>query len=402
MIVLTNRLVTWGRTWRRRTPLCGRAALVVLAVAAIPYGSLADLARHIDDGTIVDTVSAKQFVAGISDDASRVTYQIALLKRRSPTTPAVYLVGGSAVRESISSDKDLAAAIAQAGARRPFVRLLASNMQTLPETLALIDNLPAGAGGVVVIGVHHITFISGPDNARLQLRGINLVMKSRALRAFVADRLESDPANDLRDGVRAYLAKYREKHAADAFEGPLLTYVQHHYGQKSVMSKGSKRRGIDNWLDGRGSPNGLFATNFEYSAALLGECVRLARHKGYEVLLMEDTLDSEVVGGAFKLYQEKYRAVCDKLVRRYDAHYVDLTRSSGINDKDFHDLYHLVPSGRAKWTPRLGASLATILNDHTPAFPEDSASPKPGTLPATPPVGTGLRGVFESAIATLS
>lgn len=402
MRILPDRLISLGRASRRRGPLRRRAALAALAVAAIPFGSLGALARHIDDGTIVDRVSAARFLAAVCNDPSRVTYQVALLKHDPPGRPAIYVLGGSSVREAISTDADLAAAVEQAGAPRPFARLLAANMQTLPETLALIDNLPGGRGGVVVIGVHQITFISGAASARAELSGVNLIMKSQALRTFVADRLGGEPANDLRDGVRAYLEKYQQKRGVPAFEGPAIAYNQHHYGQNSVMSRGSKRKGIDNWLDGRGSPGGEFSTNFEFSAALLGECVRLARHKGFEVLLMEGSLDTEVVGRAFADYQRRYRAACRKLVDRYDAHFVDLNPIADVRDSDFHDLYHLVPSGRAKWTPKLGASLARILKDHPPASPEVSTSPQAGDASQTPPAGDGLRGAIDSAIAMLS
>ena len=353
------------------------ALLTVAVLAAVPFGSLGELEKRVLDGRIVTSVSQGRFLISNCDDQDRNSYQLAYLRHNAPERPMVYVLGGSSARECFQTPDGLADAVSRRAGRRVNVRMMAGSMQKLAVQLAMIDNLPAAKGGIVVIGVHHITFICGPGGAKAQLNGVGLLAESPTLQAFTNARLGLTLDNSIRGGLRQYLDRYREKRGVSAFKAPWIDYHPHRYGPHSALSVGGKRIGIQKWLKGNGRPGGPFYTNFAFSAALLEECVKLARARGFEVVLMEDPQDVWVVGHAFDKYKDKYRPVCRYLRDTYGAHYIDLNGKCGLRSADFRDLYHLIPAGRAKWMPKLAEQLAQVFKDHYPPAPPPAPAPAP-------------------------
>lgn len=381
--------------------LTGSLALLITvgtsprAQAGIPFGSTDALQQRIVSGSIVDTVTPGRFLRSCRDDTARVSYQVAAIKRHPPARPTVYLLGGSSMRECIVSVSGLSAAIK---ARCDFgvkVISLASTEQKPSAQLAIVDNLPAGAGGIIVIGIHHPTFALGVGSATRQLHGDDLLIQSLALRDFLAKRLGSAQSASLAKGLTIYLDKYLHKRGLPAFTAPGLTYQTHRYPQTMTTTDAFKHERVQQWLNGRGRPGGPFFTYFGLDAALLEATVKLARAKGFEVLFMESSQNNTIIGDAFEPYRTKYRALCTKLVDEQAAHYVNLNRVAGLAKGDFFDLVHLLPSGRAKWQPRLADSLAQIVTDHI-------ATP-PGSSPSPSLVSSGaLAGVLQAAIVRVS
>jgi hypothetical protein len=371
---------------RRATSSRRGGALLALGVMAIPFGSLGALEQRVLDGRIVSTVSQGRFLISGCDDSDRLSYQVAYLKRHVPAKPMIYVLGGSSARECFQTPDGLADAVSRRAGRRVGVRQMAGSMQKLAVQLAVIDNLAPSAGGIVVIGVHQISFICGPGAAKAQLNGVGLLAASPTLQTFTNTRLGLDLDNSIRGGLRQYLDRYREKRGVAAFNAPWIKYCPHRYGPYSVISDAQKRDGITHWLTGNGRPGGPFFTNFEFSAALLEECVKLARAKGFEVVLMEDPQDIAIVGHAFDRYKDKFRPVCRYLRDTYGAHYFNLNGQCGILNSEFRDLFHLIPAGRAKWMPKLADQLAQVLKDHYVApAPSLSFWPSPAPTKAASP-----------------
>ena len=379
------------------------AAFFAGALMVIPYGSYAALQRHIVDGTIVKTVSQGRFIIGEKDDAGYISWQVANLKHAPPARPAVYLLGGSSMRECIPSAASLSDAVKARCETRPAVKMLASSVQDYARALAIIDNLPAARGGIVVLGVHHAQFASPRGSAKDELKGIDLLMKSPALRDFVARRLGGHPTNNLREGLRIYLNEYRARRDAEPFRGRAVAYHQHRYSSAHIWSNGAKRWRLDYWLEGKGRPGGEFDTYFAFNAACLTECVKLARARGFEVLLMECPQNAFIVKDAFDRYKKKYRPLCTTLVDEQDAHYSDLNQTAGLTNMDFRDLYHLVEPGRAQWQPKLADALAQIVTDHietaTPSSSPSPATSASGREPSASSTGP-LTGLFGAVIAS--
>jgi hypothetical protein len=361
--------------------LCLLVALVAvrdgpaMATTPVPFGSLGSLQSRVESGSIVTNVSHDRFIAAIHDDPGHIAYEIAYLKQHPPDGPVVYLVGGSAVRECIEANDRLSAAIARRCGVKPRVRVLASSEQRLAGTLAIVDNLPDTDDGVIVIGIHHLTFVGSRREAVGQLNGVNIMAPSTALHDFMVARFGGEMPNDIRAGLKLHLSRYQSKRGVPAFRGAPIAYRQHHYGQGSVLPVAAKRLSLRRWLSNRGGPDGPFFTNFDFNAALLEECVKVAQAKGYQVLLMEDPQDLQIVGGRFDRYKAKYRPLCDDLVTRYGVHHCDINTVARLRSGDFFDLTHLVPSGRVKWLPGLATSLSQIFVDHYGATPAPAVAP---------------------------
>jgi hypothetical protein len=345
-----------------RARRCG--ALLTLALMAVPFGSLSALEARVLDGRLVTTVPLGRFIISGCDDADRNSYQVSYLKHNPPRRPMVYVLGGSSVRECVDSPDSLAAAVSRGAGRSVGARMMAGCMQPLAVQLAIVDNLPVAKGGVVVLGIHQISFICKPTTAQRLLTGVGFLAESPALQSFTNTRLGLDLPNKIRDGLRDYLERYRAARDVNAFRAPWIKFSPHRYGIFSTITEAQKRAGIDKWLEGNGRPGGPFERNFDFSAALLEESVKLARAKGFEVVIMEAPQNTAIVGHAFDAYKDKFRPVCRYLRDTYGAHYINLNGKCGLLDRDFRDLYHLFASGRAKWTPKLAAQIALVFKDH--------------------------------------
>jgi hypothetical protein len=338
-----------------------------VALAEVPFGSLAALQRRIVTGTITESVPEGRFVVARYDDYGRLSYQVAALKGQRSLDPLIVIIGGSAVRECITDDDELRRVVAKRSDVRIRVVTLACAMQRLPSTLAIIDNLPRGSG-IVVLGVRHTNFVGTFADADAQLNGIPILLTSKALHDFMAGEYACDPPDSMTVGLQKYLDWYARSRGVPAFQGGETTYMRHRYDARGHLSLTTKQAMVPRFVQNFGTaPNGAFFTYFNFNAGLLRECVRLAHKKGYQVLLMEDPLDTAAVGTAYDTYEQMYLPACQEIARQNDAHYVDINQQAGLLDTDFYDLSHLLASGRAKWTPKLTDSLVQILHDHPAA-----------------------------------
>ena len=118
------------------------------------------------------------------------------------------------------------------------------------------------------------------------------------------------------------------------------------------------------WLREYGKPGGAFDTYFGFNAACLTEAVKVARAKGYQVVLMRCPENTYIIGDALDRFKEKYTALMDKLVAEQGAHAVNPNAKAGLVNADFRDLYHLIGQGRTKWQRALADGLAPVLIDH--------------------------------------
>ena len=359
--------------------IAAQLTTAVTARAGTVYESAGELRRDLVTGNIARSVTAGEFIVARYDDFGWASYQIAALRKASAKTPLVVVVGGSAVRECVIDDEELAAAIKERDGPKARVFTFASAMQRLPSTLAIIDNLPeATHGGVVVIGVHHLSFVATEADARGQLTGTPLVMSSPALRDVVAERFGGKPSTNMLPGLQRFLDWYQSKRGVPAFQGAEQTYKRHRYDERGALATSTKQALVPRFTQTLGaSPNGAFFTYFDFNVALLERCVSEAREKGYRVLLMQDPIDGVVVGTSYDAYEKEYRPVVQRIVRQQDARYVDLNPRAALADADFYDLFHLLPSGRAKWTPMLAAAVAPILRASAQQAATAAASPSP-------------------------
>lgn len=365
---------------RRAWLLVCLIALVGMPLLAGPRRSFAAqavtdmgaLRKQVTSGEFTAHTRPGSFITARYDDYDWVSWQVAALKYHPPTTPLVVIVGGSAVRECVTEDDALAADIARRSGVAVKVVTAATMMQRLPSTLAIIDNLPRGSG-VVVIGVHHPTFVATQADAEAQLAGTPLLLASPALREVTVAAFGDAPAVNILPGLLHHADAYERNRGIAPFTGRDQKYQRHRYDARGALPLATKQAMVPRFSQGIGAPGGPFYTSFDFNVALLQRCVAIARAKGYEVLLMQDPLNTTACGTAYAPYVAKYEPEVQRIVRTQKAHYVDLNRSVTLVDGDFFDLFHLLGSGREKWTAALGGSLAEIVR----GIPSQSPSVQP-------------------------
>lgn len=308
-------------------------------------------------------VPEARFLRTRRDDWGHVTYEVGRLKRQPPAKLPVYLIGGSNVREQIQTADTLEAAIlAHCGAEVKVVDLGSTN-QHFGESLAIVENLPEGPG-VVVVGVNQTRFAYAPDVVGVQVKGRELLLRSPALRRFVADNGGPGAYQyTILPGIFNYLSGWIQKNQDALRSGglPLNRYLPHRYFQDHVWSPAEKRARVDLWAGNRGAPGGDFDQNYAYNADLLEALTKVADERGLTVVFEELPENREIVGDAFARNKDVYQPLVDDLARRKGAFYADFDDDLGLVNEDFRDLTHLVETGRAKWTEGLAEALCPAI-----------------------------------------
>ncbi len=355
-----TRRIQEGDTRRRALArgLRCRSPLILVAAALLTVAALAGLQWFMASGAF--TIIPERFVLRIAnDDYVHVSYRIVELKRTPPTMPVVYLFGGSGTMEMTRSESGLAQAISADGGASVGVVNLATHKESMGETLALIDNLPRGRG-LLAIGLSPNRLIAAPDDDAGQLSGSPLALTSPHLAAVLAGR--TSPAKRLPGQVAGALDFALSYLNARLFtKTPHLrpvTYEDHYYTDGPVASPEVKKRGSAVEL-ARERP--LYAANVSYNLSVLAESIRLGREKGYDVACFEQPLGPEASGRAWDSYLATYHADVAGILHELKVTDVDVEPRAGLRADDFADLFHLVDSGRDKWTPPFAHEVARIL-----------------------------------------
>jgi lysophospholipase L1-like esterase len=338
--------------------LRSRSLLIILAAALLALAALAGLQWFVASGTF--TVIPERLMLRIpNDDYVHVSYRIAELKRTPPTTPVVYLFGGSGTLEMIRSEGALAAAISADAGTTVRVVTLAAHAQSMGQTLAIIDNLPRGRG-LLAIGLSPNRFTAAPGADASQISGSPLALTSPRLSALLAGRTSLHKRlpgvlTGTFDFVLAYLNQRVISKSPDLLP---ITYAGHYFTDGPVASISAKTSGQAVEL-ARERPQ--YAANIAYNLAALTAVVRLGREKGYNVAFFEQPLGPEASGPAWSAYLAGYRADVARAARPLGVPTIDVQPHAGLRNEDFADLFHLVNSGRDKWTPLIARALAVVL-----------------------------------------
>ena len=309
-----------------------------------------------------------------ADDTLHVSWTVGSLKLHPPSLPGVYLLGGSAARESIVSDSSLAAAIRSRGGPAVSAYDLSSSNQNFAESLAIVDNLPSGPG-VVLVGVNPTRFVTTPAVNEQQTEGRELLLDSPTLRQYLADHygIRSLPLS-LLPGIFGYLSGYLQNHKVELRELriPHTTYRLHRYSAAHIDTAAQKRQTVQSWNKLRAP---AFRSNLAFNLGLLQELVKRARDRGYAVVLLELPLNLQIIGSDFDWVTAAYRPRCKAIAKQYGATYIDLNSSTSLTSDDFYDIYHLVGQGREIWQNGLARQLVPVLDQLTQ---QDGGQPSAG------------------------
>jgi hypothetical protein len=335
-----------------------RSPLVLVAAALLTVAVLAGVQWFVSSGAF--TMVPERLALRIpNDDYVNLSYRVAELRRHPPAGRVVYLFGGSGTMEMIRSPGALATAIAASGGPSMPVISLAAHNQSIGQTLAIIDNLPRGSG-LLAIGLSPNRLITAPSDDATQITGSPLALTSARLAAALVGRAHvSHSLPGLLPGIFDFVVSYADQRIITRSPDlSPITYATHYHTGDAVASLSAKLAGSPVEL-ARERP--LFAANAAYNLALLADAVRLGREKGYTVAFFQQPLAPVATGLAWDAYLEEYRADVASVAQRLGVPDVAPQARAHLRESDFFDMFHLVDSGRDKWTPPLARGLARVL-----------------------------------------
>ena len=295
------------------------------------------------------------------DSLTYVSWTVGRARRHPPSTPVLYLLGGSGVRESILSGEALAAEIEGLGGPSVAAYDLGFTSQSLAESLAVTEAVPDTPAWLVV-GVNLGRFTVTPEQNALQRKGRRLLVGSSPLQGFLPTGWGvQNEQHTILPGIWAYVTGWLgEQGAPRLLEGrlPSVTYDLHRYTQATAASRRQKDGMVSVWNTSRYRE---FERNLDQNLELLEQLLATARQRGVHIVLLELPVNEEVVGDRFDRALREYRQPVAALARDYDVPYVDLNETTHIPDADFQDLWHLVEPGRVTWQHALATKLAELM-----------------------------------------
>jgi len=297
------------------------------------------------------------------DDFFHDSYLVGRLKLHHPAHLPIYVIGGSAARESLVSEPAFAAVVRRATGVPVDAYVLCNYNQDFGESLAIVDNLPPG-GGVVVIAVNNNRFHFSPAEVAHQVSGSPLLLSSPTLRAFVADNPASGAARARLPGILPGVMGYLVQVADAKFKELVKTghigvaYKPHWVTASKMWSTARKRAGVQDWISSRGK---AFFTNYAYNARLLDVLVTRAQQRGFKVVLIEETENTAIVGHSFDRFKRVYKPIVRRIATEHDVPYLDLQAKLRLPNADFWDYIHPVEPARIVWQRVLAEALKPVV-----------------------------------------
>ena len=338
---------------------------MLVAAALITFLALF-LAQGVLFGGGLTAVDEGRLLRISHDDYVHVSVRVQELKANPPKTRTIYLFGGSGTMECIVSEASLAAQIGRDAKQPVQVVSLAAHQESMAMTLALVDNLPAGPA-TLAIGLAPIRVTGAPERDAQLLSGHTLLVRSRRL-AQIAPKYFGTKAPNTGSipGIFDYVGSYLSERAAGrALWGTKIAYESHYYpwGAKGHLPLGKRR----NVLYVLAKDVKLYRKYADFNFAMLEETLKLARERGFDVVLYDQPLNASAAGPDWNGVVPAYRKRARALAARYDVPYVHIERRVALRDDDFADLFHLLAPARLKWQPEMARQLASTLD--APAEP---------------------------------
>ena len=249
------------------------------------------------------------------DDWRHIESTLAALNRRPPSSPVVYLLGGSAARECITSELDWSGQIAALGGGRVRAVDFGSSSQAFKHDLTIVRAAPA-VPSIVLIGLN-------------------------------VGRYTSIPPKDV---VRS---------AAPLARGSV--YDPHRFHTGDQLSDAAKRAIVSQWMVVK-YPR--FRDRYAGNSAVLRELIALCQERGFSPMLVELPLNLRIVGHAWDAPRGRYRRGARAAAAAYGIPYEDLVAGIGLVSSDFVDVSHLVEPGRVKYQRRLSRLVVAKLKQY--------------------------------------
>jgi hypothetical protein len=344
-----------------RAGFTNRNPLVLVVAGLLLVPALLGFEYYFTSGAWSD-VPLEYWLRKPTDSFTYVSWTVGRTKLERPPGAGLYLTGGSSAREALVSGSALAADVEDLGGPRVTALDLGFINQNFAETLAIADNVPA-RGSWLLIGVNLGRFTASPEVNERQVVGRDLLLRSDFLQRYVADTYGRYRYSfTILPGIFSYLTDKLKGDGARALRGSFAArdYRQHHYTAAKNHSVKQKRRMVGTWLRTRYP---VFARNLDYNLAMLEQILLRSRQRGVHAVLVELPLNRDIVGTRFQKAIVQYKVPVMALAGEYDVAYVDVNEAAAVPDDDFHDLSHLVESGRERWQRQLAKALVPLLRE---------------------------------------
>ena len=338
---------------RQRNPLVLVAAAVLLALA------LMGLESYFTTGAW-SGVPLKYWMRKASDDYTYVSWTVGANKQHPPQTPAIYLLGGSTARESITSGDSLSADIEKFGGLKTAAWDLGSINQNFAQSLAVADNVP-NSPAWILIGLNVGRFTPDRGASMKQVVGREFLLKSAYLQHYVAQEYgRYKYSRTILPGVFSYLVSWAKEHRAEIKSGsvPTREYGQHRYNLKHIHTPAQKEEMVRVWNKRRYR---VFRRNLSFNLAMLEQLLIRCRERGLHPVLVELPNNRDLIGPRFDYATAQYQKPARAMAAKYDVPYADFNQELELTNGDFHDLSHLVEPGRVIWQRRLAQELVRLM-----------------------------------------
>jgi hypothetical protein len=247
--------------------------------------------------------------SGRASDWDHVRQVVGWLRYRKPPRRVVYLLGGSAPRESVISESRWSAQLSHKSGRSVAAYVLSSSCQTFVEDKLIIDALPRGRGvALISLGVTRFNMVHVPAT-----------LPRYAIRRNLPGR-----------------------------------WYQHHYDSRTSLPTAQKRRLARGWVRDHYD---AFRSRYPGRLAELEAVIQACEARGIRPVLLDMPLDLAAVGHDFDEAIATYQEGCLALAEEHDVTYLRFVSRIGLRDTEFYDLWHLLPVGRGKWQARLSNEL---------------------------------------------
>jgi len=247
-------------------------------------------------------------------DRQHIAQTLSEFAQTPPTAPVVYLLGGSAARESITDEPGWSAQIAAMGGGRVVALDFGSSSQTFADDIGIVRAAPA-VPSIVLIGLN----------------------------------------------VGRYTTQSPETPASGARSVATAVYDPHRFHVGSQLGDAAKRAIVRQWLVVK-YPR--FRRRYAGDYAALRALIQTCQEKGFYPVLLEEPVNLAIIGHAWDGARNRYRRDARAAAADFGIPYVDFVPDIGLTSSDFVDVSHLVEPGRAKYQRRLSRLVVTWIEQY--------------------------------------
>jgi hypothetical protein len=264
----------------------------------------------------------------------RALQTVADLQAYPPAVPLVCMLGGSSARASTISDLAWTRQIRSDAGCRLVAFNLGSRNRLLTTDRRLVGMFP-DVHPLVYIGVNMGRFCRGHTDPAITLPGSSGSTPSPQSRA-------PGPTHALSDAVK-----------------------------RSMVTQWQQER----WPQ--------FQRNHRYELGVLESAVRLSLERGQHPVIIDLPRNMAIIGHQLDRPLALYHAGCRAIAKRNGIPYVEFQSQVAVGNRDFRDLWHLLPQSRHKWQRQLSLVTAKLLGQYgLRPGPAPSQSPSAPAAPA--------------------